>query len=72
MKKSYERAARYLTASDLCARWGVSRAKIHRDRCAGYIPQPVRLGARSVKWSLEEVEQFEARLAADRGLRRAA
>ena len=59
-------SARYLTARDLCARWGISRAKLHRDRRAGYAPQPVRFGARCVKWPLEEIEAFERRLAADR------
>ena len=60
---------RYLTARDLCERWGIGRATLHRQRAAGYVPKPVHFGPRSVKWPIEEVEAFERRLAEDRGSR---
>lgn len=59
-------AAAYLKVSDLLARWGISRASLYRGMRDGYYPRPVRLAARTVRFSLREVEQFEERIAADR------
>lgn len=60
-------SASYLSASAVCARWGVSRATLYRRIRDGCFPKPVRFAGRIVRWSVRELEDFEARLNADRG-----
>ena len=60
-------AVAWLDASTLCHRFGISRSKLERDIRAGSAPQPVKLG-RVRRWSVAEVERYEARLLADRGV----
>lgn len=60
-------AVAYLSAHSLCDRWGISRASLYRLVKAGYLPRPVKFSARVARWPLAEVEELEARLAADRG-----
>lgn len=57
----------YLTRRDLCDRFKISRATAYRWEADGYLPRPVRVGPRSVRWAASEISAFEARLAADRG-----
>jgi predicted DNA-binding transcriptional regulator AlpA len=62
-------APQFLSARDLCARWGIGRATLARYVNAERVPPPVRFGARCVRWPLSEVLAFEGRLADDRGVR---
>jgi prophage regulatory protein len=55
---------KYLTDKDLAVRWNVSRDTIHRWKRAGKIPTPKKLGESTTRWSLDEIEQHEAKLAA--------
>ena len=57
----------WLDASTLCRRFNISRSKLERDIRNGSAPQPVKLG-RVRRWSVAEVERYEARLLADRGV----
>lgn len=57
----------YLSMREVCARWSISRMTLRRWLRAGYAPQPVRFGSRTVKWLVHEVEDFERRQAEDRG-----
>lgn len=57
----------HLTRADLCARLNISRATSYRLEAAGYLPRPVRIAPRVVRFLRSEVEAFEQRLAADRG-----
>lgn len=59
-------APHYLTRTELCARWNISRATSYRMQAAGYLRPPVRLAPGVVRWALAEIEQIEARAAEDR------
>lgn len=43
---------------DVRARVGLSRSEIYRREALGEFPKRVILGARSVGWSLEEIENW--------------
>ena len=66
--RSDRRAARWIGRSDLCQRLGISRATSYRLEAAGYLPRPVRIGPRTTRWSVVEIEAFEQRLFDDRGV----
>jgi predicted DNA-binding transcriptional regulator AlpA len=59
--------ARFITRSDLCSRWRISRATSYRMQREGYLRPPVKLGPGVARWSLLEIEAIEARAAEDRG-----
>jgi predicted DNA-binding transcriptional regulator AlpA len=59
--------ARYITRSQLCRRWGVSRSTTYRLQRSGYLRAPVKFGPGVVRWSVAEIEAIEARAAQDRG-----
>ncbi len=61
------RAARWIDRSDLCRRLGISRATSYRLEAAGFLPRPVRIGPRTTRWLISELEAFERRLVEDRG-----
>ncbi len=55
----------YLSDKDLAARFGICRTSVWRWLERRALPQPVRLGANTVRWRLVDIEAFEAqRLAA--------
>lgn len=63
-----------LTTKEVVRLISLSRQEIHRRRCNGSFPQPIRLGARRVGYRREEIEAWIAarvaerdRLAAERG-----
>lgn len=56
-----------VTRRDLCALLHISRSTAHRWEVAGYLPRPVHVGPRAVRWIRSEVEAFLRRLAEDRG-----
>lgn len=60
--------ARYLTERALLERFAVPRTTWNRWRREGYVPQPVRVGPRAIRWLASEIEAFERRLADDRGV----
>jgi predicted DNA-binding transcriptional regulator AlpA len=59
--------ALYVTRSQLCARWGLSRATIYRMQADGHLPRPVRLGRGAPRWPIGEIERIEAQAVEDRG-----
>lgn len=59
-------ASRYLSRDELCRRFGISRATSYRYEREGLIPAPIRIGPRTMRWVLAEIEALEARAAADR------
>jgi excisionase family DNA binding protein len=59
-----EQACLYLSAAELCARWGISRPTLERALRNGSMPLPIRLGGR--RWLLAEIEAHEAQLSAGR------
>lgn len=63
-----EIVSRYLTGPQLDARLGISRRTRHRLLKAGRLPLPVRFGPSGSRprWSVEEIEAFERRAAAER------
>jgi predicted DNA-binding transcriptional regulator AlpA len=65
--RSAQRGPRWIGRSDLCQRLGISRATSYRLETAGFLPRPVRIGPRTTRWSISELEAFEQRLVEDRG-----
>jgi predicted DNA-binding transcriptional regulator AlpA len=57
----------WLHAAQVLTRYGISRATLERRVKDKSFPVPVRLGG-SRRWSLAELERFDARLLADRGV----
>lgn len=57
----------YISRSELCRRLGISRATSYRLERDGFLPRPVRIGPRTTRWPVVELEIFERRLAEDRG-----
>ncbi len=57
----------YISRAELCRRLGISRATSYRLERDGFLPRPVRIGPRTTRWSISELEVFERRLAEDRG-----
>lgn len=59
---------RFVRASELQARLGVSRTTIYGWVAAGLFPRPILLGPRAVGWIESEVEEWARnRIAATRG-----
>lgn len=54
-----------ITASEVAALLGVSRAHVWRLNAAGRLPEPVRLG-KAVRWLRSEIEAWLAAGAPDR------
>ena len=57
----------YISRSELCRLLGISRATSYRLEREGFLPRPVRIGPRTTRWPVSELEVFERRLAEDRG-----
>ena len=57
----------YISRAELCRRLGISRATSYRLEREGFLPRPVRIGPRTTRWPVSELEVFERRLAEDRG-----
>ena len=57
----------YISRAELCRRLGISRATSYRLERDGFLPRPVRIGSRTTRWPVSELEVFERRLAEDRG-----
>lgn len=57
----------YISRSELCRLLGISRATSYRLERDGFLPRPVRIGPRTTRWPVSELEVFERRLAEDRG-----
>ncbi|HET8700989.1 MAG TPA: AlpA family phage regulatory protein [Nitrococcus sp.] len=55
----------YLSDRDLAIRYGVNRASIWRWTASGDLPEPVRLGGRTTRWRLADIEAHEAQSAGD-------
>lgn len=47
-------AQRWLTRAQVCARLGISRSTSYR-----ILPAPTRFGPRTLRWSMEAIEDFE-------------
>ena len=53
---------KFLTDSDLAARYSIRRATVWRWANAGRLPAPVRLGEATTRWNLSDVERHEQHL----------
>lgn len=53
----------YFTAKQLCERYKLSMSTVYAALKRGELPQPQRFG-RSVRWSVDSIEAFDARRAA--------
>lgn len=62
----------YISRAELCRLLGISRATSYRLERDGFLPRPVRIGPRTTRWPVSELEVFERRLAEDRGAAKAA
>ncbi len=60
-------ASGYISRSELCRLLGISRATSYRLEREGFLPRPVRIGPKTTRWPISELEVFERRLAEDRG-----
>jgi predicted DNA-binding transcriptional regulator AlpA len=63
-------ASRFITRTQLCERWSISRATSYRMQSEGYLRPPMKLCPGIARWSLDEIERIEARAAEDRTGRR--
>ncbi len=54
---------KYLTRKEVASRYSVNISTLWRWTVQGDFPKPVQLGGRVKRWSLQELESFEARLA---------
>ncbi len=50
----------YLSVEQVSVRFGVSKDTIWRWRREGEFPAPVRLGGRTSRWRLSDLEAYEA------------
>ena len=50
----------YLSAEEVAARFGVSKDSIWRWRREGDFPRPVKLGGRTTRWRLSDIEEWES------------
>ncbi|MGJ8590169.1 MAG: helix-turn-helix transcriptional regulator [Yoonia sp.] len=50
----------YLTVEQVAARFAVSKDSIWRWRREGEFPAPYKLGGRTARWRLAEIEAWEA------------
>lgn len=58
MKSLENLPKRLLTAKAVCEALGLSRVHVYRLVRAGKFPQPIRLGARDLRWPEEEIIAF--------------
>ncbi|MVO18578.1 helix-turn-helix transcriptional regulator [Parasedimentitalea huanghaiensis] len=49
----------YLSVDQVAARFSVSKDSIWRWRRDGEFPAPVKLGGRTTRWRLSEIEEWE-------------
>jgi prophage regulatory protein len=61
-----KRAPRYLREQQVLARVPFSRPTLHRRVKAGTFPRPVKVGQRSIAWIEHEIDEWDARLVAER------
>lgn len=53
-------ASIYLSVEQVAARYNVSKDTIWRWRREGEFPKPIRLGGKTSRWRLSEIEAWEA------------
>lgn len=53
-------ASLYLSVEEVSIRFGVSKDTIWRWRRGGEFPPPVKLGGRTSRWRLSDIEAWEA------------
>ena len=58
---------RLLTRAEVEARTGLGRSALYRAMREGRFPEPLRVGPKSVRWLLSEVEQWIAGLPRSHG-----
>lgn len=64
-----ENKTRYLRDFEVAERYGISRSSVWRWRKKGKIPEPIKFGEDSTRWSLSELEAWEQILASRRGVK---
>jgi predicted DNA-binding transcriptional regulator AlpA len=60
-KASAEKAKRYLRKWEVAKRYGVTGRTIERMSADGWLPQPIRLGARVLLWDEALLDERDAR-----------
>lgn len=58
----------HISGPALDRRLGISRSTRWRWIAQGYLPKPIRLGPKCLRWVVEEVEALERQAKADRGV----
>lgn len=58
--------AKYLRRAAITERYGIPTSTLYDWMAKGSFPRPIRLGARSVGWSAEELEAWEQARIKDR------
>jgi predicted DNA-binding transcriptional regulator AlpA len=56
----------FISRSELCRRWGISRATTYRLQAEGYLKAPILLGPGTARFPVAEIEAIEKRAAEDR------
>jgi predicted DNA-binding transcriptional regulator AlpA len=51
----------HLTKAQLAERWSVTTRTIENMMCRGDIPAPIRMGYKTVRWDLADIEKWEAK-----------
>ena len=57
---------RFLRRPEVTSRYGLPRSTLYAWILAGRFPKPIRLGARSVGWSIDELDAWEQARRAER------
>lgn len=56
-----------LTREEICRELGISRSSSYRLERNGYLPPPLVIGPRTIRWRRADLEVLLERAAADRG-----
>lgn len=59
-------ACQYLRDPEVLARVPFSRPTLHRLCREGHFPRPVKVGPRAVAWIVAEIDEWDARIRAER------
>ena len=57
-KKSPFRAGSLIRLADVCELLGISRSTVYVRRSAKTFPQPVKVGPRTVRWRIDDIEAW--------------
>jgi prophage regulatory protein len=53
------RSQRFLRLPEICKLLGLSKTTIYVYKAAGHFPEPVKIGAASVRWRMEDIQAWQ-------------